>query len=265
MAVNTALGTIMRRLRFLNVTIIFILLLIGVAGCTSQESELVTFPDKNLDAAIRDALGKSLDEEILSTELAQLENLSIRDKNVHDLTGLEYCVNLTHLDLCGNQISDISPISSLTKLYTLAITESPISDISPLSTLNNLTSLDLAGNQISNISPLRSLSNLTILCLQGNEISDITVLSDLSNLVDLRLTQNHVEDISALVENAGLGEQESVLLGGNNLELYEGSKDMENIKTLEARGVIVSLDPQQWAPEKTPPGAPVPIPQPIPQ
>ena len=265
----------MRRSEVLNVTWALVVLIILSTGCASLDSEmpgqvltepkLVVFPDKNLDAGIRDALGKSLDEEILSTELAQLESLSVRDKNVHDLTGLEYCVNLTHLDLCGNQISDISHLSSLTKLYTLAIVGNPLSDISPLSKLNNLTMLDLADDEISDISPLISLTDLTILCLQGNEISNISALSHLNNLVDLRLTQNRVEDISPLVENTGLGEEESVLLGGNNLELYEGSEDMEDIKTLEARGVIVSLDPQQWAPEKAPPGAPVPIPQPIPQ
>ncbi len=37
------------------------------------------------------------------------------------------------------------------------------------------------------------------------------------------------DDISPLVENIGLGAEDSVLLGGNNLELYEGSEDMENI------------------------------------
>jgi internalin A len=121
--------------------------------------------------------------------------------------------------------------------------------------------LDLAGDEISDISPLVPLTNLTILALQGNEISDISVLADLTNLIDLRLTQNHVHDISPLLENAGLGKGDSVLLGGNNLELYEGSDDMENIKILEARGVIVSLDPQRWAPEKLSPGLPRPIPQ----
>jgi len=237
----------------------------GMPQPISTEPEIVTFPDKKLEISVREALGKPLDEEVLSTELAQLTELSVRNKNVYDLTGLEYCVNLTFLDICGNQIRDISPLSNLTKLYMLAVAENPVSDISPLSTLDNLTSLDLAGDQISDISSLISLTNLTILCLQGNEISDISVLSYLTNLVDLRLTQNHVDDISPLVENTGLGEGDSVLLGGNNLELYEGSEDMQNIETLEAREVIVSLDPQQWAPEKVPPGAPVPIPQPIPQ
>ena len=34
--------------------------------------------------------------------------------------------------------------------------------------------------------------------------------------------------------------------------------DMENIKILEARGVIISLDPNQWAPEELSPNAPRP-------
>jgi len=34
---------------------------------------------------------------------------------------------------------------------------------------------------------------------------------------------------------------------------------MENIKTLEARGVIVSLDTWQWVPERVSPGTPQPI------
>jgi len=41
------------------------------------------------------------------------------------------------------------------------------------------------------------------------------------------------------VENSGLGKGDEVWLGNNNLDLGEGSEDMENIKTLEDRGVIV--------------------------
>jgi len=41
------------------------------------------------------------------------------------------------------------------------------------------------------------------------------------------------------VENSGLGAGDKVLLEGNNLDLSEGSEDMENIKALEDRGVVV--------------------------
>lgn len=292
----------MQRSKILAVTFVFLLLAALPTGCAKSDSNvpaqipieprIVTFPDKNLETVIREALGKPSGGEILSTELAQLTELRIQYRGVSDLTGLEYCTNLTFLDIRGepvtdisplfaltnlthlalvdnHQISDLSPLSNLFKLEWLAIEVTPLEDISPLSNLINLKILGLAGNQIRDISPLVKLTRLTSLCLQDNEISDISVLSHLRNLTDLRLTQNQVDDISPLVKNSGLGEGDSVLLGGNHLELYEGSEDMENIKTLEKRGVIVSLDPHQWAPEKVPPGAPVPQPPgaevPIPQ
>jgi internalin A len=148
----------------------------------------------------------------------------------------------------------------LTNLNRLAVAGSPVSDISPLSSLTKLTVLDLAGDEISDISPVSSLTNLTILCLQGNDVSGTSPLASLTNLIDLHLTQNQVSDISPLLANSGLGEGDSVLLGGNGLDLSQGSEDMENIRVLESRGVLVSLDPQQWAPENASPGTPVPVP-----
>jgi len=270
----------MQQLKIAALALLSLLLLL--AGCDSIEPEVVVFPDNNLGIIIREALSKPAGEEILSTELARLKKLSIKNTNISDLTGLEYCINLTSLevrggtltdisplssltqltslDLCDNQISDITPISNLTNLESLAIAASPVTDVSPLSPLTNLSILDLADCQITDISPLISLENLTILCLQGNEVNDISAISHLTNLIDLRLTQNCVDDISPLLENSGLGQGDSVLLGDNNLELHEGSEDMENMETLEASGVIISLDPQQWAPENLSPGAPQPIP-----
>jgi Leucine-rich repeat (LRR) protein len=272
----------MRQPKIVATILLYLLPLLLFAGCDSIEPEVVVFPDSNLEIIIREALSKPADEEILSTELARLKKLSIKNTNISDLTGLEYCLNLTSLeirggtltdisplssltqltslDLCDNQISDITPISNLTNLEFLAIAASPITDVSPLSSLTKLSVLDLADCQITDISPLASLENLTILCLQGNEVNEISAISHLSNLIDLRLTQNRVDDISPLLENSGLGQGDSILVGGNNLELRKGSEDMENIETLETRGITVSLDPQQWAPENPSPDAPQPTP-----
>jgi len=280
----------MKRFKILAIALFSLLSVTTLAGCfqpstpltsTPAEPVEVTFPDKNLEAAVREALGKPEGEQILSTELAQLTRLGIQNKGVISLIGLEYCanltllelrgdpitdisplsslINLTALHLCNNQISNISPLYTLTNLEFLAIAGNPVSDLSALSALNKLTCLDLASDEINDISPLASLTNLTILCLQGNEVRDTSPLSNLTNLADLRLTQNRVEDISPLLDNPGLGDGDSVLLGGNNLELGEGSEDMENIRALEGRGVLVSLDPQQWAPDNPLPGAPIPM------
>jgi len=49
------------------------------------------------------------------------------------------------------------------------------------------------------------------------------------------------QDISPLVENYGLGSGDILWLKDNNLDLQEGSEDMENLKALEDRGVEVHL------------------------
>ena len=56
----------------------------------------------------------------------------------------------------------------------------------------------------------------------------------------LDLGENQISDISPLVENSGLSVGDEVWFEGNNLDLQEGSEDMQNIRALEDRGVIVS-------------------------
>ncbi|MFC1954189.1 leucine-rich repeat domain-containing protein, partial [Chloroflexota bacterium] len=167
----------------------------GPAAGTSLNR--VTFPDLNLEAAITEAIRKPRGS-ILPSDLEGLTSLSTENRNITDLTGLEYCINLTHLYLVANQISDISPLASLTNLIWLSLEQNQISDISPLASLTNLTMLDLAGNQISDISPLASLTNLTRLYLGENRISDISPLASLTNLTELRLGRNQISDISPL-------------------------------------------------------------------
>ena len=139
----------------------------------TQGGVIVTFADENLEAAIRDALGKQPGEAITSAGLARLWWLNASKRGITDLSGIEYCSSLTGLYLTANQISDLSPLASLT------------------------------------------------------------------NLVHLRLRYNQISDISPLVANSGLGKGDTLFLENNDLDLSEGSEDMENIIQLEGRGVVV--------------------------
>ncbi len=185
----------------------------------------VIFPDSNLEAAIREAIDKP-EGPIYASELEGLSPLDASGRNITDLTGLEYCTNLTKLDLCYNQISDISllaslpslrslnlggnsisgitPLASLTNLTSLRLDDNQISDISLLASFTNLTILWLDHNRISDISPLASLTELTLLYLNENQISDISPLASLTNLFDLRLRQNQISDISPLASLTSL-------------------------------------------------------------
>ena len=165
---------------------------------TPTPSEVVTFPDPNLEAAVREAIGKPT-EDIYCSDLAELKELRAMNRNISDISGLEYCVNLERLDLGVNQISDISALSNLTNLTQLYLTTNQIREIAPLSNLRSLRTLFLDWNwQIADISYLSNLTNLTGLYLESNQINDISPLSNLGNLTQLGLGGNEISDISAL-------------------------------------------------------------------
>ena len=163
----------------------------------------VTFADPNLEAAIREAIGKPTGK-IYASDLEGLTSLNATEKNITDLTGLESATSLTYLDLRHNQISDISPLADLTGLAVLGLCYNQMSDISLLTSLTSLTTLSLCGNEISDISPLASLSGLTWANFGSNQISDISPLSNLTNLRTLGLEYNQISDISPLANVTSL-------------------------------------------------------------
>jgi Leucine-rich repeat (LRR) protein len=206
----------------------------------------VTFPDANLEAAIRDAINKPEG----SINRSDLESLTVLEWNspltpsdiapesrISDLTGLEYCVNLQGLVLGGNNINDISPLTGLTNLLQLVLHNNNISDISALAGLTNLEVLVLGGNNISDISSMASLTNLQLLWLSYCNISDISPLAGLTNLYNLGLRGNNISDISPLVENSGLSTGDTVDLSGNPLSIESINV---HIPQLIARGVDVA-------------------------
>jgi len=125
----------------------------------STEGIEVVFPDKNLEAAVRETL--EMPQASLTREhLKGMKKLEADNKAIDDLTGLEHAVNLTTLELYKNQISDVSPLASLTNLTSLTLDSNEISDVSPLASLTNLTWLHLRNNPLSRVSVDVHLPNL---------------------------------------------------------------------------------------------------------
>jgi len=157
------------------------------------------FPDKNLEAAIREVLKHEpknfdlTDEKLLNVYILHAEG-----KGIKDLTGLEKCKNLAEIRLTKNQISDIKPLKDLINLQSLDLASNAIKDISPLANLKGLQYIELSGNQIEKLDALSGLTNLTALYLGGNAIKDISPLAPLTRLASLSLPKNQIHDIKAL-------------------------------------------------------------------
>ncbi len=163
----------------------------------------VVIPDANLEAALRDALSKPTGD-LAAADMLSLNAFSAVERGIADLTGLEYCTNLTRLDLSHNQISNIDLLKNLTNLEQLYMGGNTIRDISPLEDLANLTRLSIFQCHISDINALTDLTDLTYLNLNKNEISDISVLSNHVNLTHLLIGGNKISDISSLANLNGL-------------------------------------------------------------
>ena len=196
----------------------------------------VHIPDTNLRAAIAEALGKSPNAPITVEEMEKLEELVAHNKDIRDLTGIQFAINLTNLDLRGNQINDISPVASLTTLGALVLRGSPVSDISPIRNLTSLDRLEIAGTMVTDLSPIRNLINLRVIYAWNTNISDISPVQNLINLGYLRfdncnlsvlpsltkltklwklnLHNNNISDISPLAKLTGL---ERLFLEHNNI------------------------------------------------
>ena len=223
----------------------------------------VEIPDASLRAVVEKTLKKVSAEPISQAEMATLiyTEPGTWSVGISDLTGLEFAVNFTHLDLSHNTISDISLLASLTNLEQLVLRGNSISDLSPLSELTNLTLLVLENNAVSDISeiasltgltrlalghntisdimPLMELTNLKLLFLEANRISDISSLAGLTNLRALQLASNNISDLAPLVSNMGLGDGDEI---GLREILLSYPSIHAHIPTLQARGVEIFFD-----------------------
>ena len=221
---------------------------------------VVRFADPNLEAAVREAIGKP-EGDMLPADVAGLKSLNAREWAIAKLDGIGQLTSLEELFLDSNHLSDISALSALTSLVILEIANSQVSDISALSPLTSLKHLYLPNNQIRDISvltthtslvtlelnrnPIRDFSALSALTslqklhLMDNRIRDLSALSGLTLLSDLRLGGNQISDISFLVDNSGID-------SGDKVDLRENPLSEEAISTqipaLRARGVEVLFD-----------------------
>ncbi|MDE0685388.1 MAG: leucine-rich repeat domain-containing protein, partial [Candidatus Poribacteria bacterium] len=158
----------------------------------------VDIPNLNLRDAVVEALGKAPGDPIVAEEMETLERLDANNKNISDLTGLEFAKNLIELSLQDNPLSDLSPLASLTKLRLLTVRDTEVTDLSPLSGLHELEVIDATSIRISSLAPLAGLKNLKKLDTAHTDITDLSPLAGLTNLTRLRLYDMKATDLSPL-------------------------------------------------------------------
>ncbi len=183
--------------------------------------EKVEFSDKDVEAAIRDALNVSKKKELLTSDLWKIKELSLpkAPKSFEDLKHLVFLEKLTITNGPSKQLQNLSGlgnlkeltiggvaltqdefriIAALPKLERLKLYKCSVSNVSAISSAKNLVYLNLNNNSISNISALSELEKLEELYLANNVIVDVTPLSSLTSLKTLDISTNAVSTLAPL-------------------------------------------------------------------
>ncbi len=96
--------------------------------------------------------------------------LDMSNQGIEDLNGIEFCINLTGLDLSDNELVDITDLGQLTSLEELYLSGNSIMSIDSIMLLDKLKKLDLSFNNLDDIGPLVGLSSLDFVNLIGNPV-----------------------------------------------------------------------------------------------
>ncbi|HHQ8912360.1 TPA: leucine-rich repeat domain-containing protein [Bacillus cereus] len=188
--------------------------------------------DKTLQQYInKESLGReNLNDPITKEDLLQIKKLEIlkeKGKEIKDITGLEYMVNLEKLTLEGVGLKNIEFISNLEKLNDVNVSYNQIEDISPLSSLKNLQWLNLADNHIKDVSVFGSMLDLLSLKLAGNEIRDVRPLIQLGQWFTIDVGRQNI-----ILNDAKINEEIQVPV--YNLE----GESIENIQLASEGGTF---------------------------
>ena len=167
----------------------------------------IYFNDYFLDHEIRKLL--DIEDEIIITK-TQLDSikgvLSLRDRRIENILGLDNIENINGIDLSTNNIEYIPYVSktmygfmnknigvfyNMKDLQYINLASNRLINIDYIYK-DNLTRLDLSDNKIVSIKVIGKLHNLEYLNIANNNIIDIYPLTKLKKLNFLNISYNHI-------------------------------------------------------------------------
>lgn len=195
-------------------------------------------------AHVIDALGFDPETELLTPErMGDLTSLTISQKDVRDLTGLEAASNLTDLNLEYNFNLTGEALVSLQglPLQTLNLAYSSVEELSPLAGLP-LKTLDLSFSSINDLTGLTDIPTIETLAISGGDYSDLEGLVELDQLSHLTMLASKALDIRPLLQTGlnipGVGSQ---LQADGCMSLQQPASQFVR-DTLNANAVYVAIN-----------------------
>ena len=224
----------MKTTRFFLFKLLFVTILVWLPQGLAEN---INIPDANLRAVIAETLDKQPNVPLTRADMARLQRLNAHNRDIGDLTGLEFATNLQEIRANNNLITDVSPLSGLSRLDRIEFRENVIRDLSPLSGLINLRELIVPGNLISDVSPVADLRRLEALEISGNAISDFSAIAGLPKLEHIWFSNNPLADF---LDFAALPSLRSLHTWGTPVINLEGVRAFPKLQRLDICGGEIS-------------------------
>ena len=224
----------MKTTRFFLFKLLFVTILVWLPQSLAQN---INIPDENLRAALAETLDIAPQLPITQVDMARLQELNAHNKDIGDLTGLEFATNLREIRANNNSIADLSPLAGLSRLDVIELRENVITDLSPLSGLINLRRLSVNDNLISDLSPVADLVILEELHIGDNVIDDFSALAGLAKLRHIRFSGNLSADF---LDFAALPSLRSLHTWGTPVVNLEGVRALPKLQVLDICGGEIS-------------------------
>jgi len=189
---------------------------------------IVNFMDDNFEIVIREHLNRSAGD-ILSSDLEVITNIYARNRNISNICGIEFCINLDTLNIGINQISDLIPLFYLRNMKSLKLDNNNIDDISSLKYFYYLTELSISNNYIEDLSDISNLTNLKYLSVSSNPINNFEPIENIDSLKTLEIMNLYQFDFDHIKNIKNL---ETIYLSNTNvinLNLIANINSLQNL------------------------------------
>ena len=140
-------------------------LLLFLIATISLNAQNINIPDANFKKALVDntSINTNGDGEISVSEAAAFTGkINVGDKNISDLTGIKYFINITELSCDGNQLTSIN-VSNILNLEHLVCSRNLLTRLD-LSFNTNLKSLMCYDNQLTNLNLINNKALIRLTC-----------------------------------------------------------------------------------------------------
>ncbi|CAL6035612.1 leucine-rich_repeat domain-containing protein [Hexamita inflata] len=139
---------------------------------------------------------ETTDLHTIPPQLFGLKELDLFENNLTEISHLSNFIDLQFLDLgCNNQLQNIGHLQFCTQLTELNIIQTNVADIWPLQFMKNLKTLNMANTQVVDLHPLQNSYKLEQIYAYDACIMDVSPLSKLTKLDSLDFRNNQIINV----------------------------------------------------------------------